>query len=242
MFTIHTVAGPVRSPADLAGADPVLKELLFHHLVERGIFLAARGFVAMSLAINDDDCDRFVDALADSVTTIEAACDMSSGSGTAAFSARVAHELVAELELGRAPHVGTHLRPAHRPRVQHHLQPESVEQRAQPPRGGDRVVGLEGARLHASGDDLGEDVDPAVVELLGDATDLGIAQRLAPHVDPERPALVVARRREVGVDHVLELCRRILARRRSPASPRSSSSAAVSRNIASSSSCFVAKW
>ena len=71
MFTIHTVAGPVRSPADLAGADHVLKELLFHHLVERGIFLAARGFVAMSLAITDDDCDHFVDALSDSVGAIE---------------------------------------------------------------------------------------------------------------------------------------------------------------------------
>lgn len=73
MFTIHSVAGPVRSPADLVDADQVLKELLFHHLVERGIFLAARGFVAMSLVIDDDDCDLFVDALADSVTTIEAA-------------------------------------------------------------------------------------------------------------------------------------------------------------------------
>jgi glutamate-1-semialdehyde 2,1-aminomutase len=73
MFTIHTVAAPVRSPADLDGTDHVLKELLFHHLVERGIFLAARGFVAMSLAITDDDCDRFVDALADSVAAIEAA-------------------------------------------------------------------------------------------------------------------------------------------------------------------------
>ena len=73
MLTIHTVAGPVRSPADLAGADGALKELLFHHLVDRGIFLAARGFVAMSLAITDDDCDRFVAALADSVTAIEAA-------------------------------------------------------------------------------------------------------------------------------------------------------------------------
>jgi glutamate-1-semialdehyde 2,1-aminomutase len=72
MFTIHSVAGPVRSPADLAGTDAVLKELLFHHLVDRGIFLAARGFVAMSLAITDDDCDRFVDALADAVTAIEA--------------------------------------------------------------------------------------------------------------------------------------------------------------------------
>jgi glutamate-1-semialdehyde 2,1-aminomutase len=72
MFTIHSVTGPVRSPADLTGADPVLKELLFHHLVERGIFLAARGFVAMSLAITDDDCDRFIDALADAVMAIEA--------------------------------------------------------------------------------------------------------------------------------------------------------------------------
>ena len=73
MFTIHSVRGPARSPADLVGADQALKELLFHHLVERGIFLAARGFVAMSLAIGDDDCDVFVDALADSVTTIETA-------------------------------------------------------------------------------------------------------------------------------------------------------------------------
>ncbi len=73
MFTIHTVRGPVRSPADLAGSDLVLKQLLFHHLVERGIFLAVRGFVAMSLAITDDECDLFVDALADSVAAIETA-------------------------------------------------------------------------------------------------------------------------------------------------------------------------
>ena len=63
----------MRSPADLTGADPLLKELLFHQLVDRGIFLAGRGFVAMSLAITDDDCDRFVDALADSVRAIETA-------------------------------------------------------------------------------------------------------------------------------------------------------------------------
>jgi len=62
----------VRSPADLAGTDVVLKELLFHHLVERGIFLAARGFVAMSLAITDANCEQFVDALTDSVAAIEA--------------------------------------------------------------------------------------------------------------------------------------------------------------------------
>ena len=72
MFTIHTVAGPVRSPRDLTGADHVLKELLFHHLVDRGIFLAARGFVALSLAITDDDCSRFADALTESLAAIGA--------------------------------------------------------------------------------------------------------------------------------------------------------------------------
>ena len=103
MFTIHTVAGPVRSPADLAGADGALKELLFHHLVDRGIFLAARGFVAMSLAITDDDCDRFV------------AGARRFGDGdrgrrlTARSGAHVADELVAELQLGGPAHVRAHL-------------------------------------------------------------------------------------------------------------------------------------
>ncbi len=70
LMTIHTVSGPVHSPADLTDADPVLKELLFHELVERGIYLAPRGYIAMSAAIDDADCDRFVDALADAVGAI----------------------------------------------------------------------------------------------------------------------------------------------------------------------------
>ena len=64
LFTIHTVPGPVRSPADLAGADPVLKELLFHELLERGVYVAPRGYVAMSTAIGDAECERFALALA----------------------------------------------------------------------------------------------------------------------------------------------------------------------------------
>ena len=69
-MTIHTVRGPVQSPADLAGADPVLKELLFHELVERGIYLAPRGYIAMSAAIDETDCDRFADALSDATESI----------------------------------------------------------------------------------------------------------------------------------------------------------------------------
>jgi glutamate-1-semialdehyde 2,1-aminomutase len=72
LMNIHTVAGPVLSPADLVHADPVLKELLFHELVERGIYIAARGYLALSAAITDADCDRFVDALADATDSIAA--------------------------------------------------------------------------------------------------------------------------------------------------------------------------
>ena len=55
--------GPVTTPDDLANADGVLKELLFHEMLARGIYLAGRGFVAMSLAIGDPerpcrDCHR----------------------------------------------------------------------------------------------------------------------------------------------------------------------------------------
>jgi glutamate-1-semialdehyde 2,1-aminomutase len=70
LMTIHTVRGPVRSPADLAGADPVLKELLFHELLERGVYVAPRGYIAMSAAIDDADCDRFATALAEATRAI----------------------------------------------------------------------------------------------------------------------------------------------------------------------------
>ena len=56
--------------SDLAGADPVLKELLFHELLESGVYLAPRGYVAMSAAIDDADCDRFVTALAEATGAI----------------------------------------------------------------------------------------------------------------------------------------------------------------------------
>lgn len=70
LMTIHTVEGPVRSPAQLADSDPVLKELLFHELLERRIYLAPRGYMALSAAISDDDCDRLIEAIAETVTTI----------------------------------------------------------------------------------------------------------------------------------------------------------------------------
>jgi glutamate-1-semialdehyde 2,1-aminomutase len=70
LMTIHTVRGPVRSPADLVDADPVLKELLFHELLERGIYVAPRGYIAMSAAISDSDCDRFAGSLGEATRAI----------------------------------------------------------------------------------------------------------------------------------------------------------------------------
>ena len=72
LMNIHTVRGPVHSPADLVEADPVLKELLFHELIERGVYLAPRGYIAMSAAITDTDRDHFIEALRGAVDAIEA--------------------------------------------------------------------------------------------------------------------------------------------------------------------------
>jgi glutamate-1-semialdehyde 2,1-aminomutase len=73
MMTLHAITGPVTSPADLAGADPVLKELVFHELLHRGVYVAPRGFVALSLAVTDDDVDTFVTALDETLTSLAAA-------------------------------------------------------------------------------------------------------------------------------------------------------------------------
>jgi glutamate-1-semialdehyde 2,1-aminomutase len=75
MMAVHTVAGPVSSPADTDGSDAVLKELLFHELLGRGFYVAPRGFIALSMAITDDDCDAFVAAAVDAVGELAAALD-----------------------------------------------------------------------------------------------------------------------------------------------------------------------
>jgi glutamate-1-semialdehyde 2,1-aminomutase len=62
MFTIHAVAGPVRSIADLAAQDPRIKELIFFDLLEQGIYLARRGMAALSLEIDEAACEAFATA------------------------------------------------------------------------------------------------------------------------------------------------------------------------------------
>jgi glutamate-1-semialdehyde 2,1-aminomutase len=63
LTTVHPVAGPVRSPADLGDADPRWRELFFFELLEAGFYLAPRGYLALSMDVTDDDIEAFLDAV-----------------------------------------------------------------------------------------------------------------------------------------------------------------------------------
>jgi glutamate-1-semialdehyde 2,1-aminomutase len=68
VMQLHATDRPLRSAADMAGADDRIKALLFFDLLECGIFLARRGLVALSLPFGDAEADEFVAAL-DAVVT-----------------------------------------------------------------------------------------------------------------------------------------------------------------------------
>ena len=69
MMNLHMTDRPIRAPADVAGLDPRLKELLFFDLVAQGIWIARRGMIALSLPIGAAECDRLVAALEEFITT-----------------------------------------------------------------------------------------------------------------------------------------------------------------------------
>jgi glutamate-1-semialdehyde 2,1-aminomutase len=63
MITIHPASGEIASPEDLEHTDKRLKQLLFLDLLEQGIYIAERGFMALSLMVTDADCERVVGAV-----------------------------------------------------------------------------------------------------------------------------------------------------------------------------------
>ena len=60
LMSLHCTALPIASPADAARGDSLLQELFFFDMIGRGIYLARRGFIALSLCIGDEECDRLV--------------------------------------------------------------------------------------------------------------------------------------------------------------------------------------
>jgi glutamate-1-semialdehyde 2,1-aminomutase len=63
MLAVHTMRGPVTSPEDAAKGDPKLKELFFFDMLARGIWLARRGMMTVSLPIGDVECDALAAAV-----------------------------------------------------------------------------------------------------------------------------------------------------------------------------------
>jgi glutamate-1-semialdehyde 2,1-aminomutase len=67
-MTAHFSSLPIITPDDVAAGDRLLKELFFFDMLERGIYLARRGMIALSLELRDAECDLFVGAVEDFVT------------------------------------------------------------------------------------------------------------------------------------------------------------------------------
>ncbi len=62
VMSFHATGATIKCWADLAHADRDVEALLFHHLLENGIWLAARGLISLSLPLVDDDHTRLVAA------------------------------------------------------------------------------------------------------------------------------------------------------------------------------------
>jgi glutamate-1-semialdehyde 2,1-aminomutase len=64
LLNVHFQRGEIRSPTDVDPA-PGARALFHLGMLERGFYLARRGFMSLSLALTDDDLDRFVAAVED---------------------------------------------------------------------------------------------------------------------------------------------------------------------------------
>ena len=63
MLNVHIRSGPVRTPADALKGNSDLRELFFLDMIAQGIWMARRGMMALSLPIDDADCDTLVAAV-----------------------------------------------------------------------------------------------------------------------------------------------------------------------------------
>lgn len=63
----HFRAGPIDRPYSATAEEDGLRELFFFDMLERGIYLARRGMVALSLPVTDKDLERFTAAVTEFV-------------------------------------------------------------------------------------------------------------------------------------------------------------------------------
>jgi glutamate-1-semialdehyde 2,1-aminomutase len=70
MMTLHALASPPATYAEVTQRDPVLQEALFLGLLARGVYIAPRGMVNLGLAHTDDQLACALDALDDCLTEL----------------------------------------------------------------------------------------------------------------------------------------------------------------------------
>ncbi len=68
LITVHPLSGEIRTPEDVAKADPRLRQLLYLDLLAEGYYVAGRGYMALSLMVSDEHCDGFCAAIERIVT------------------------------------------------------------------------------------------------------------------------------------------------------------------------------
>ena len=71
MMCLHALPQVPKTPDDVAKRDAVLQELLFFGLIERGVYIATRGMVNLSLSLTDDHLAKVLDALDDTLNSLE---------------------------------------------------------------------------------------------------------------------------------------------------------------------------
>ncbi len=62
IMALHVTDSEVRRPGDLVAADARIADLIFHGLLARGFYVAKRGFIALSLAVTDEQINEFLTA------------------------------------------------------------------------------------------------------------------------------------------------------------------------------------
>ena len=72
LMQLHALTGAVHSADDTVRSDDRAKALIFFDLLARGVFMARRGFMALSLPFDEAACDRFAQALEEVVSAQQA--------------------------------------------------------------------------------------------------------------------------------------------------------------------------
>jgi len=63
MLAVHMTDGPIRSHEDTERGNAALRDLFYFDLLARGIWFAMRGMFALSIALDEADGDKLVDAV-----------------------------------------------------------------------------------------------------------------------------------------------------------------------------------